>query len=71
MIEVPKIGKAKNVKSLLDDLANDHTIEELITVRVYRDETGTAQFRYDHTGLASSFRVAGALLWAANAIVRE
>lgn len=68
MAEIPKIGKAADIKAIIDDLAADSDIEELVTVRFRRDEHGELVARYDYTRTISRFRMSGAMLWAAHCL---
>lgn len=69
-MKIPKIGAAADLRDLLDRAASDSTIVEAVLVSAYKDsETGEMHFRYDRTRTLSNFRMAGALLWAANKVV--
>lgn len=65
------IGRFKDAKDIIKDLATDDKILELMVIRAFRDEKGVVQFRYDHTPMESCFRMAGVLMWAANKVVNE
>lgn len=66
MEQVAKIGKAKDVENVIDDLNVRDDIEEIVVFVGYRDEDGEKQWRVDYSRLHSKFAMIGLVHWFAD-----
>lgn len=69
--DVPKIGRARDVREVIDRLFDDGEVHELIALRIYRTPEGSFEGKLDFSLLQSRFTAAGLLMWAANHILEH
>lgn len=68
---VTKIRGARDVEEILSEALADQRIDEVMIVAFYRDDKGARQCKYDYSRMRSRFRMGGAMIWAANALLAE
>ena len=71
MDEPVRIGAAKDVQTILEELKKDqNNLVELIVIKGMRDKDGIFYFSFENTRTDSCFRLAGVLMWVANRIMK-